>query len=353
MRVLGERGLPHWLQASGAVLIVLSLIMGPGIERVAAQGGPIKTATVSGSPISIGDNAWVDDGPLNLRASAGPTGEIIDALPTGTQLTILDGPVDIRYLTWFEVELSTGETGWVAGDFLSFGASFGVGDEIEVVDGPLNLRDDSGSSATILTQLQDGDTAVVLSGPVNSGAYSWYEVEVDASTTGWVADQFVALAGSVSFAGGDVIEVTDGPVNLRAGAGLSEGVMLTIADGSTVWVGMGPVDADGLHWYKVWFAFESQAWVAGDFFSVRDVSAPFSIGDFVNPTIYDLNLRSAPGIDAEIIDTLNPYSSIVEVTGGPVAADGYTWYEVSDPEIGDGWVAGELIELYPSVFPIE
>jgi uncharacterized protein YgiM (DUF1202 family) len=338
--------------ASVAIALLVVLPLSPGVGRAAPRGGAAAIANLGGSPIKIGDDAWVDDGPLHLRPSAGTDGTSIDTLPTGTRLTILDGPVNSSAFTWFEVELANGQTGWVAGDFLRYGSSFAAGDEIEVIDGPLNLRAASGSSAAILTQLENGDTGVVLSGPVNSGAYAWYEVEVDASTTGWVAGQFVALAGSATFADGDVIEVVDGPVNMRSRAGLSGSVFMTLANGSTVTVLLGPVLVDGFNWYKISFGSELPGWVAGDFFSVRDVNGPFAVGDTVRTTIDDLNLRRAPGTGLEIIDTLR-HSSFMEVTGGPVAADGYTWYLVAVSEIGEGWVAGELVDLWPRIHIVE
>jgi hypothetical protein len=35
----------------------------------------------------------------------------------------------------------------------------------------------------------------------------------------------------------------------------------------------------------------------------------------------------------------------VTVTGGPVARDGYTWYRVDAGAIGQGWVAGEYLNI--------
>lgn len=53
-----------------------------------------------------------------------------------------------------------------------------------------------------------------------------------------------------------------------------------------------------------------------------------------------LNFRREPTRSAERIRSL-PEGSVYEVVGGPVSADGYTWWQLRDPSDGTtGWGAG-------------
>jgi hypothetical protein len=45
-------------------------------------------------------------------------------------------------------------------------------------------------------------------------------------------------------------------------------------------------------------------------------------------------------------------NEVLEVVGGPVAADGYTWYRVRN-FAGEGWAAAEFLMFDPSGFPPE
>jgi uncharacterized protein YgiM (DUF1202 family) len=60
-----------------------------------------------------------------------------------------------------------------------------------------------------------------------------------------------------------------------------------------------------------------------------------------------LNLRANPTTSAAILRVF-PDGFTMTVTDGPVAADGYTWYQVAFHEgsTGDGWVAGEYLVAY-------
>jgi uncharacterized protein YgiM (DUF1202 family) len=86
----------------------------------------------------------------------------------------------------------------------------------------------------------------------------------------------------------------------------------------------------------------------------------FAIGSTVVVNTDGLNLRAAPGTDADVLLVLGQ-ASVMKVTDGPVTADGHTWYKVDvwveSPVTG--WVAGEYLlamisaptEYVPGSFP--
>jgi uncharacterized protein YraI len=54
---------------------------------------------------------------LRLRTGAGTGYTTIAVLPTGTQVTIISGPIFANTYGWYRVSSAYG-TGWVAGDYL-------------------------------------------------------------------------------------------------------------------------------------------------------------------------------------------------------------------------------------------
>jgi hypothetical protein len=42
--------------------------------------------------------------------------------------------------------------------------------------------------------LETGSGATIVSGPASADGYTWYEVETDDGTTGWVAGEYLGLA---------------------------------------------------------------------------------------------------------------------------------------------------------------
>jgi uncharacterized protein YgiM (DUF1202 family) len=67
--------------------------------------------------VSVGANAIVADGPLNLRATASKSGTVLAVLAQGATVSVLSGPVSGGGLFWFEVNDGT-NTGFVAGQYL-------------------------------------------------------------------------------------------------------------------------------------------------------------------------------------------------------------------------------------------
>ncbi len=73
---------------------------------------------------------------------------------------------------------------------------------------------------------------------------------------------------------------------------------------------------------------------------------PFTAGQtvYVRREVEVLSVRANPGASSAnpVIFGLGP-GTAVEVLGGPVEADGYTWWQVRTP-LGEGWCAGQYLE---------
>jgi hypothetical protein len=153
--------------------------------------------------------------------------------------------------------------------------SFAVGDRIQVADGPLNVRSQPTISGTWVAELATGTQMCVTGGPQSADGYTWYQINAS-GTTGWVAGNFCSLVAA-------------------NGCGTSSGPT--------------PIPSTG--------------WVVGDVLVTTDIG---------------VRLRSSPSTTGGIIYDGVPNGTQGVMVGGPVTADGYTWYQW-DTRYGRGWSA--------------
>lgn len=313
----------------------------------ASDSGQVAPAD-TGDVFAAGDRVEVVEGPLNLRSSAGTTASSVGSLAVGTQLTIVTGPTAANGYNWYQVKDASGKTGWVIVDALQIipdaGQTFAKGDQVVVFDGPVNLRSAAGTAATVVQSLPQETMLTVLDGPVANGGHTWYQVQTDSSMTGWVAADFIESVATPatpvdgSLAAGDRIAVVDGPVNLRAAAGIGNDVVAVLQTGDTLNVTGGPSAADGYSWYQVTTAVGGSGWVASDF--VKKLG--FVNGDIVSVATDSLNVRSVAGLNSTVLDTVFE-GTVGVITDGPTSADNREWYKIDVSGVTSGWVAAEYL----------
>jgi len=154
--------------------------------------------------------------------------------------------------------------------------SFSVSDKIQVSDGPLNVRSSPSASGTVVASLATGTQMCVTGGPQSADGYTWYQINAN-GTTGWVAGNFCSLVAAGGCGGS-----TTGPT---------------------------PIPSSG--------------WVVGDVLYTNDAG---------------VRLRSTASASGAIIHDGMPNGTVGVMVGGPVSADGYTWYQW-DTRYGRGWSA--------------
>lgn len=123
--------------------------------------------------------------------------------------------------------------------------------------------------------------------------------------------------------------------NLRAGPGLDYPVLAVMPASATVAL-TGPV-AEG--WYAVVFA-DVPGWVYGEGLILDERAfAPEA-----TVVAASLNVRAAPGLDADIL-TLLDAGARVALVGDPVEADGHSWVPIEGAGAIAGWVAAGYLAL--------
>jgi uncharacterized protein YgiM (DUF1202 family) len=239
----------------------------------------------------------------------------------------------------------------------AFAAPLPIGSEIVVATDRLNFRSAPGLNSTVRYVLVAGDRGTVTGYPASGtgDGIDWYRIELENGDEGWVAGQYIQLDTGGSNAGfpiGSVVEVATDRLNLRATAGLSGTVVDVLVQGDRGVVVAGPTSKDGYSWYRLDVDADGVAdgWVAG--FYLATASGGFSIGDAVRVADGPLNVRSAAGLSASVIQRAEE-GWLFQVTGGPTVKDGYTWLKVFNFGVGTGWIADAFVVLEPDGFPGE
>jgi N-acetylmuramoyl-L-alanine amidase len=309
---------------------------------------------------AAGDTVVVATGPLNMRETAGTDASILETLDEGTTAAIADGPVTASGFVWYAIELADGETGWVAVDFLAAVGDatpdFAVGDAIVVADGPLNLRGGASLGATVLETLDEGATGTIVSGPSTTvDEIAWYQIEVTGGENGWVAGEFLALAGSEPTPSADEFPIdswvfVNAPtLNLRADASIDAEILDSINEGNIMTILDGPVAGGDYDWYQVVVGegdAAQEGWVAGSL-----LSGGIRLGQPAVVVDGPLNLRAEASPSAEALAQLET-GDTVAVVAGPVTGGGFVWFEV---EVGEetGFVAGRFLGPVQTEAPAE
>jgi len=167
---------------------------------------------------SSGPTTTVADGPLNLRAGASASYDVLDVMPEGATVTLLgsqsNGYTRVSY---------QGTTGWAASEYLAGGSS--SGNTATVIDGALNLRQGASTGYDVILVMPDG-AAVTLLGSESNG-YSRVSYQ---GTIGWAYSAYLSTGGS----SGGTATVIDGALNLRASASTNASVLLVLPNGAIV-----------------------------------------------------------------------------------------------------------------------
>ena len=229
------------------------------------------------------------------------------------------------------------------------GDSFVAGDTVQVAEGPLNLRSSAGTSASSIGSLPVGTQLSIVSGPTAANGYNWYQVKTSTGQTGWVIVDALELVpnANADFGAGDQVVVFDGPVNLRSSAGTSASIVKSLPQDTLLTIVAGPSAANEYAWYQVQTADSVTGWVAADFIEAVDTPNPpangdFTVGDRAVVTDGPVNLRSAAGTSNSSVAVLQT-GDTMNITGGPTATDGYSWYQVSTTAGSTGWIASDFI----------
>jgi uncharacterized protein YgiM (DUF1202 family) len=141
------------------------------------------------------EGAWVwTTSDVNLRSGPGLGNGVIATYGYHEAAYVISGPQSVDGYNWYKVEMANdGNVGWMAGELLDYAPTEPTGSRLEVVDGPLNLRESPDTTAAIITTLATGEVVVIRDASfVSNDGYTWANVYVERNPdiVGWVARDF-------------------------------------------------------------------------------------------------------------------------------------------------------------------
>ncbi|MCC6674242.1 MAG: SH3 domain-containing protein [Thermomicrobiales bacterium] len=315
---------------------------------------------------AIGDLVTLSSS-ANFRTLPTLSASIIRLLPLGTEGTVIGGPRAANAYNWFQLQTAYGQ-GWTVVDYLRVSGAaqptptpvpgkFQPGD---VVTNPssLNLRSAPSTSGAVVALMAPGTMCIVLAGPTSANGYSWYQIQTSYGT-GWSAGEFLSKSASTPVptqqptaqptqsptpSGGLPIGSTvktTAALNMRSAASLSGSVLAVLPNGTSGTVLAGPTIASGYTWYRIQTSFGA-GWVVSAYLTSSTPPAGIQVGSTVRTTT-NLRLRVTASTSGTTITTM-PTGTLGTVIGGPVSANGYTWWQLQTA-LGTGWAAAAYLAV--------
>lgn len=135
----------------------------------------ITVSTAYDKEVTVANTSGIG---VKLRSGPGLTYNKITALPEGTKMYVIDGPVQADGYTWWQITGTPG-TGWSAvGEWLSPAPQVNTKVTVTYTGGiSLRLRKTASLSATILKTLPGGTQMNVFSGPIQADGYTWWALQ--------------------------------------------------------------------------------------------------------------------------------------------------------------------------------
>jgi len=124
-----------------------------------------------------------DDGYLNLRSGPGTRFDILQRLSPGDRVDVQE-----TIGRWYRVRLTSGQQGWVSGNFLERRPTLADALFVDRTnDGYLNLRAGPGTGHPILRRMYPGDRLTPLA---QSG--NWVQVRHVSGAVGWAHSSYMS-----------------------------------------------------------------------------------------------------------------------------------------------------------------
>lgn len=227
----------------------------------------------------------------------------------------------------------------------------GVRARVNISDGlAINLRDQpTVTGSTIITQLAAEAEVDVFDGPVDEGDLRWWNVDGGGAEVGWVVEGFggeiwlvpVGWTAELPPLSGPEVTATPTEEALEATPLVTPTATATVAPTATSEI---TPTATPVLTPTVTPVLTPTATPEGGVLSL-------TIGGQARVTtqFQFVNLRDAPGLDAEAIGQLED-GTIVTILDGPEVADAFNWWKVNDGQGNVGWAAervGEEVLLVP------
>jgi uncharacterized protein YraI len=275
--------------------------------------------TIGGSAVV----AYANGDDVRLRAAPGLDGAVLDLIPEGSEVAVLDGPVGAGDGSLWYLVSARGQTGYMIADYLA-AAGFSAAEGTATVLSDLNLRAGPSTDEAVLAVMPGGAT-VALTGESANG----FVGAVYGGVSGWAYAVFLS-GGALPSPTGSAVAIDF--LNLRSGPGIGNEVLTVIPSGASVTLtgessaGFLSVSYGGV-----------DGWASADYLDAGGSAPAEPTGEAF--TTSALNLRAGPGTSFAVLAVM-PSGAGLATTGG--AQSGF--YPVTYGG-QDGWAAADYLDF--------
>lgn len=282
---------------------------------------------------------------LNLRKGAGTSYGVIQTLPKGATVTVLDN----TNKNWAKVKTTDGVQGWCSKEYLTFSGSSG-GTTTETITAKttdyLNLRKGAGMSYDVILTITKGATVTVL----DNSNKSWAKVKTSSGVQGWCSKEYLEFSSDsdptptpkptptptpMPTVAPVTTATTTDYLNLRTGPGTSYSVIVTMAKGDKVTI----LDNSNKNWAKVKTRDGRQGWCSKEYLKYSGSSGETTETITAKTTDY-LNLRKGAGMSYDVILTITKGATVTVLDNSN--AD---WAKVKTSSGVQGWCSKEYLQF--------
>ena len=271
--------------------------------------------------LSLADQfAVVKGGRLNLRQYPSSSSYSLGKYASGTWVIVTGDAGN----GWYSVRTLGGQSGYMAGNYLSFGSSSSAATVKYANGGYVNLRSGPATTYAVTMRVTSGSTVTVVN---DSGEWDYIAVNTNGATVyGYMYETYIdrgqATTAVVTTRNGGKVNVRSGPSSAYGGIGsLPSGTRLTVLLKGNGWY---QVSANGLT------GFMSTSYISGSGSAVGGNTGSTSSGTVTSTTAWVnnpkstqvLNLRETPSQTAR---SIGQYRNGTQVK---VVSYGNTWCEV-------------------------
>ncbi|WP_409291701.1 N-acetylmuramoyl-L-alanine amidase [Peribacillus sp. SCS-37] len=277
---------------------------------------------------------------LNVRTLPTTKSTILWKLTKGQQVKITDSKTG-----WAKITYPNKESGWVSTDFLTpvnTAAPRAVSAKPKtfyVTASSLNLRKSANATSDFIASMPKNAKVSELS---RSG--SWSKVTYG-SKTGWAANKYLTTKAPAAAKPSTTVKpktyyVSASSLNIRKSASANSASLGTISKGGKVT----EVSKSGT-WSKIIYGSKT-GWVSNKYLTSKAPAAPKPPAVPLPPaqtlkkvkiTSNDVNLRSGPGTNYKVVDTVDSGATFTKV------GESNGWVKIQLSDKSTAWVAGWLV----------
>ena len=315
-----------------------------GIEKEPVQ----SKSTITGKTY-VGTTQKTGKSVSNMRSGATTSYKIVQTIPAGTSLKILDSFTNAKKEVWFNVEYK-GKKGWVRSDLFVLSAVGGETATSKKVVNQTTIHKGATKSYAVVATAKPGTTLVVHQEFTNAFKEKWVQVTYATGKKGWM---LASAFEDTSIANKVVIKTS----TVHSGATSAYKTVATVKMGTKLPIHQEFINASKEKWYQVTYATGKKGWMPASAFesvstSPGDPSSPETpgIGEGVIEEQTSLkisvpvaNMRSGPGTNYDVVTQAKLNDAFVS-THYTTDANNEKWYKVSTAS-GEAWLHQSVVSI--------